>query len=70
MTLIRSNHPYAFRSGRWARIVTQSVIPDVHPDRGLFQIQFEDGYTDWWPVNDPVAEYEYRDEDTPRQGAA
>lgn len=53
---IRSMHPYAFRSGKWAEVLTVAPSPD---DRDCFIVRFPDGVTDYWVVNDPLGEYEF-----------
>lgn len=49
-------HPYAFRSGEWARVLT------TVPSRGreCWLVRFPDGKVDWWPIEDPLADYEVR----------
>jgi hypothetical protein len=55
-TYIRSNHWAAYHSGEWARILT--VAPS--PERDCYVIEFPNGDTDYWPVEDPTAEYEFK----------
>lgn len=62
LPLIRANHRYAFRSGEWARIVGVSV---QYPAIGVvpricFDVEFLDGATDQWPVEDQGYQYEFR----------
>jgi hypothetical protein len=82
-THIRALHPYAFRSGRWARIRTIAPAPPEEADaddpftrlrdafgvkprsRDCYVVEFPDGKTDFWVVDDPAAEYEFRYEDRP-----
>lgn len=52
---IRSTHPYGYRSGEWAEILT--VAPS--PERDCYVVRFLDGATDFWPVNDPSDAYEF-----------
>jgi hypothetical protein len=54
--MIRSNHWARFRSGKWAEILTTVPAPDK---TDCYMVRFPDGATDYWPVNDPVAEYEF-----------
>lgn len=53
---IRSEHPYAYRSGQWARIV--AVVPAR--GRKAWLLEWPDGATDTWAVLDPAAEYEFK----------
>lgn len=53
--LIRHTHPYGFRSGHWA--VIRAVVPG--PDRDCYLVEFPDGVTDFWPVEDPSEPYEF-----------
>ena len=55
--LIRATHPYGFRSGEWAEILT--IAPDPE-GRDCYVVRFSDGFTDYWPVNDPSDPYEFR----------
>ena len=57
-TLIRGTHPYHFRSGEWARLLTVVEAPD--PARDCYVVQFGDGVTDFWVVEDDAARYELR----------
>jgi len=56
ITLIRATHPYGFRSGQWA--ILRCVVPG--PERDCYLVEFDDGVTDFWPVNDPSDPYEFR----------
>jgi hypothetical protein len=56
---IRGNHPYAYRSGEWAELVTIAY----HPETGheCYVVIFPDGRTDWWAVDDGGQfEYEFQ----------
>jgi hypothetical protein len=53
---IKGTHPYTFRTGEWA--VIRSVVPGS--DRNCYLVEFEDGATDFWPVDDSVEPYEFR----------
>jgi hypothetical protein len=52
---IRGTHPYMFRSGEWARLLT---TVESH-GRDCYLVEFPDGATDWWPVGDEEAGYEF-----------
>jgi len=60
-THIRAMHPYAFRSGEWARIKGTAMLPvkDGEPDRACYLVEFDDGVSDFWAVDDPDARYEF-----------
>lgn len=55
---IRGMNLNIFRSGEWARITGVSVAG--YPQRICFDVEFLDGETDQWPVEDQAAEYEFR----------
>ena len=58
---IRGVHPYCFRSGEWASIVgIVHVTPDDEglPERLCWNIGFDDGVYDHWPM---CEEYEFRE---------
>jgi hypothetical protein len=57
--LIRGTHPYVFRSGEWARLV--GTVDDPGTGRRCYSVRFDDGATDWWPVGDEAAGYEFCD---------
>lgn len=59
---IRSQHRYAFRTGQWALItgLTTICIHENAEGRGCYQLQWPDGVTDDWAIEDPVANYEFR----------
>lgn len=52
---IRATHPYAFRSDEWAEVVGVKMVNK----RPCWLVLFRDGRTDLWPVEDPVAGYEF-----------
>lgn len=54
-THIRAMHPYAFRAGQWAEILTTVISYG----RECWLVEFSDGETDWWPLGDQDAEYEF-----------
>lgn len=56
MSEIRQTHPYGFRSGQWAKLLTSVEARG----RDCWLVEFEDGVTDWWPKDDPQAGYEFR----------
>lgn len=66
-THIRATHPYALRSGERARITGTALLPvtEGQPDRACYLIKFGDGTCDFWPVEDPDAHCEFRDEEAP-----
>lgn len=43
---IRGTHPYAFRSGEWAKVVT--TVPSN--DRECWFVEWPDGVTDFFPI--------------------
>ncbi|WP_104086548.1 hypothetical protein [Arthrobacter sp. GMC3] len=59
---IRSQHPYAYRSGQWALITgTAKICAHENQTRGCYQLRWPDGATDDWAIEDPAADYEYRE---------
>jgi hypothetical protein len=54
---IRSMNTNIFRSGEWARIIAVSCAG--YPPRVCFDVEFLDGTTDQWPIEDQAAEYEF-----------
>jgi hypothetical protein len=52
---VRQTHPYGFRSGEWARVLT---TVESYGGRAYWLVEFDDGARDWWPVHDPDAGYE------------
>lgn len=59
VTEIRTTHPYGFRSGEWAQLLTIAPAPE---GRDCYVVRFPDGATDYWVVNDPDGQYETRGE--------
>ena len=55
VTHIRHTHPYGFRVGQWAAI--RAIVPSG--DRECYLVEFPDGVTDFWAVNDPDEPYEF-----------
>lgn len=56
---IRGTHPYVFRSGQWATLIGTQDDPET--GRRCYAVRFDDGMTDWWPVDDKSAGYEFGD---------
>jgi hypothetical protein len=54
---IRATHHYAFRSGEWASLLGRQTTGD---HGACYVVEFKDGRSDLWPVNDSQAGYEYR----------
>lgn len=52
---IRGTHPYCFKSGEWGLIIGLQELNG----RLCFNILWRDGAVDDWPVDDPVAGYEF-----------
>ena len=60
MTLIRATHRYAFRSGEWAGLKGITPLPGYREgERPCYLVEFADAMTDFWPVEDPDAGYEF-----------
>ena len=59
---IRTMHHHGFRCGEWAELLTTAPAPD---DRDCYVVRFDDGMTDYWVVQDPNGQYEFRTEDVP-----
>jgi hypothetical protein len=53
---VRQTHPYGFRSGEWAHVLT-TVTSRGRP---CWLVQFPDGATDFWVIADADAGYEVR----------
>lgn len=62
---IRSCHPWAYKRGEWATIVGANEVR-VHENlkRDCYQLEWPDGSTDDWAIEDPVAAYEFRNTPT------
>jgi hypothetical protein len=56
-THIRGTHPYTFRTGEWAEILTTAPDPE---GKDCYVVRFLDGTTDYWRVRDPAEPYEFR----------
>jgi hypothetical protein len=54
---IKSDHPYAYRSGQWATIVGATQTDDLI----LWSLLWPDGERDDWAVDDSAAYYEFSD---------
>jgi hypothetical protein len=60
--LIRATHPWAFRTGEWATVLTTFVMsPPGREPRECWLVQFPDGQHDCWPVADALHGYEFRE---------
>lgn len=64
--MIRSKHPYAYRSGMWAHI--EMVVPARGRDCWL--VRFMDEATDLWPCDADAAQYEFAPGTAVRDGGA
>ena len=53
---IRALNPAAFRSGEWAEVYGMAWSNG----RPCFLVRFVDQATDYWPIYDPAAGYEFR----------
>jgi hypothetical protein len=51
---VRQTHPYGYRSGEWAEVLT--TVESY--GRPCWLVEFSDGEHDWWPIEDPDAGYE------------
>lgn len=58
--LIRGTHRWCFRSGEWAEILTTAPDPE---GKDCYVVRFPDGKTDWWVVDDPLAGYEFAEDE-------
>ncbi len=54
--VIRSRHPDAFQSGQWAMVDGVRWVKG----RACYHVRFVDGAHDYWPVLDPMADYEFK----------
>lgn len=55
MTQVRTMHPYGFRSGVWADLITTDTREDGRP---TWLVAFPDGVTDVWVADDEHGQYE------------
>lgn len=55
---VRTLHPYGFRCGEWATILTTAYDPEKGK---VYVVEFEDGATDWWVAFDRDGDYEFRE---------
>ena len=55
---IRSTHHYAYRTGEWADLVTVTRHAN---GRQVYLVRFPDGASDFWPTEDAMAGYEFRE---------
>lgn len=56
---VRATNPYAYRSGEWADLIN---ITDHANGRRCYLVRFPDGASDFWPVDDEDAGYEFREQ--------
>ncbi len=54
-TWIRGTHPYAFRSGQWARLAAEAD----YRGRPCYCVTFEDGVMDYWAIDGAGFGYEF-----------
>lgn len=52
---IRTTHPWGFRSGEWATLLTITQVNN----RCCYVVIFPDGVTDSWVISDVMAHYEF-----------
>lgn len=63
--LVRHTHPAGFRSGEWAAITTVGRVAapglkgPAPTRRVVYVVEFHDGVTDAWAVEDPSEPYEF-----------
>lgn len=55
-THVRTMHPYGYRSGQWAELLT--IAPDPE-GRDCLVVRFPDMATDYWVLDDPDGRYEF-----------
>jgi hypothetical protein len=56
---IRSTHPYSYRSGEWADLLSWGPASEFNR-RMVYFVRFEDGTRDWWAMDDPDNPCEFR----------
>jgi hypothetical protein len=59
LELIKSDNPYTFRPGRWARVI--EYVKRRGDDRLCYLVRWNDGVTDYWPIFDNDAYYQFAD---------
>lgn len=60
--LIRGLGEGHYRTGKWAELKgVQMFTPRNLPARAVYAVEFEDGETDLWVVDDPSNFYEFKD---------
>jgi hypothetical protein len=52
---IRSNHPHAYKSGEWGKVIGRGLFKD----RQVYIVKWPDWNVDLWPVADNDAKYEF-----------
>ena len=58
--MIKSDHPYAYRSGQWGEVIGVSQINS----RPCWVVQWEPDYDlDHWPQDDKHAAYQFKEKD-------
>ena len=58
MTEVRQTHRFGYRSGEWAELLSET---EHVRGRRCYVVRFSDGASDFWPVEDPDAGYEFRE---------
>lgn len=56
-THVRGTHPYVFRSGEWAKIIAHDTRE--RDGRPTVLVEFLDGVTDTWVMDDEAAGWEF-----------
>jgi hypothetical protein len=61
---MRQTNTNGYRSGQWARVTDVRYLARLHGPQGreprpVFVVEFVDGATDLWPVDDPCAGYQF-----------
>ena len=55
---IRTTHPYGFRCGEWATLVSTISVRG----RDCHLVRFPDGMSDFWVADVPEGRYEFRED--------
>lgn len=55
--MVRTMHPYGFRSGKWAEVIASDQRES--DGRPTWLVRFDDGMTDVWVADDEQGEYEF-----------
>lgn len=56
---IMSSHRWAYKSGQWGKITDVEYIHKLYRD--VYVICWDDDIVDLWPVNDDIANYEFKE---------